>query len=60
VSAGVAVAAPLESQAMVRATQALAEDASRVNALAGRAMALGLADGVDVALRALTRLLDGP
>jgi predicted glycosyltransferase len=59
VSAGVAVAAPLESQAMVRAAQALADDESRVNALAGRAMALGLADGVDVALRALTPLLDG-
>jgi hypothetical protein len=60
VSAGVAVAAPLESQAMVHATQALADDESRVNTLAGRAMALGLADGVDVALRALTPLLDGP
>ena len=59
VSAGVAVAAPLESQAMVRATLALADDESHVNALAGRAMALGLADGVDVALRALTPMLDG-
>ena len=59
VTAGVAVAAPLESRAMVRATQELADDESRVNALAGRAMALGLADGVDVALRALTPLLGG-
>jgi hypothetical protein len=30
-----------------------------VNILAGRAMALGLADGVDVALRALTPMLNG-
>lgn len=59
VSAGVAVAAPLESQAMVRAAQELLGDDSRLNALAGRAIALGLADGVDVALRALTPLLDG-
>ena len=58
-SAGVAVAAPLESQAMVRAAQELLGDDSRLNALAGRAIALGLADGVDVALRALTPLLDG-
>jgi glycosyltransferase involved in cell wall biosynthesis len=60
VSAGVAIAVPLESQAMVHATQELADDKSRVNALAGRALALGLADGVDVALRALTALLHGP
>jgi hypothetical protein len=59
VSAGVAVTAPLESQAMVRAAQELLGDDSRLNALAGRAIALGLADGVDVALRALTPLLDG-
>ena len=59
VSAGVAVAAPLESQTMVRAAQELLGDDSRLNALAGRAIALGLADGVDVALRALTPLLDG-
>jgi len=58
VSAGVAVAAPLESQAMVGVAQELLADESRSNALASRAMALGLADGVDIALRALTHLLD--
>jgi hypothetical protein len=59
VSAGVALTAPLESPAMVRAAQELLGDDSRLNALAGRAIALGLADGVEVALRALTPLLDG-
>ncbi len=59
VSAGVAVAAPLESEAMVRAAQELLDDESRLNALGGRAIALGLTDGVEVALRALTPLLDG-
>jgi glycosyltransferase involved in cell wall biosynthesis len=59
VSAGVAVAAPLDSQALVRAAQELLGDDARLNALAGRAIALGLTDGVDVALRALTALLDG-
>jgi glycosyltransferase involved in cell wall biosynthesis len=59
VSAGVAVMAPLESQAMVRAAQELLGDEPRLNALAGRAIALGLADGVEVALRALAPLLDG-
>jgi UDP:flavonoid glycosyltransferase YjiC (YdhE family) len=57
VSAG--VAAPLESEAMVRAAQELLDDESRLNALGGRAIALGLTDGVEVALRALTPLLDG-
>jgi glycosyltransferase involved in cell wall biosynthesis len=57
VSAGVALPAPLESQAMVRAAQELLGDDSRLNALAGRAIALGLADGVDVALRALSAWL---
>lgn len=58
VNAGVASAAPLHSQTMARAVQELLKDEARSNALAGRAIALGLADGVDVALRALTHLLD--
>lgn len=58
VDAGVAVAAPLDSQSMVRVAEELLADATRSSALAGRAIALGLADGVDVALRALTHLLE--
>jgi hypothetical protein len=57
VSAGVAVAAPLEGAAIARTATVLLHDESRLNALAGRAIALGLADGVDIAVRALTSLL---
>jgi glycosyltransferase involved in cell wall biosynthesis len=57
VAAGVAVAAPLEAAAMARAATLLLSDESRLDALSGRAIALGLADGVDVAVRALSSLL---
>lgn len=59
VNAGVALAAPLESQAMLRVAQGLLADPLRLNALADRAAALELADGVEVALQALSRLLAG-
>jgi hypothetical protein len=54
---GVAVAAPLAADAMVKIAVELWRDGARLDALAGRAAALGLADGVDVALRAMTALL---
>jgi len=57
VGLGVAVAAPLAAHAMVQAASDLWRDAARLDALAGRAARLGLADGVDVALRAITGLL---
>jgi hypothetical protein len=57
VDLGVAVAAPLAADAMVKIAADLWRDGARVDALAGRAAALGLADGIDVALRAMTALL---
>jgi len=57
VDLGVAVAAPLAADAMVKIAADLWRDGARLEALAGRAVALGLADGVDVALRAMTGLL---
>jgi hypothetical protein len=57
VDAGVAVAAPLAADDMVKIAADLWRDGGRLDALAGRAVALGLADGVDVALRAMTALL---
>jgi hypothetical protein len=57
VDAGVAVAAPLAADGMVKIAADLWRDGNRIEALAGRAVALGLADGVDVALRAMTALL---
>ncbi len=57
VDAGVAVAAPLAADAMVKIAADLWNDGARLDGLAGRAVALGLADGVDVALRAMTALL---
>jgi hypothetical protein len=42
---------------MVKIAADLWRDGARLDALAGRAVALGLADGVDVALRAMTALL---
>ncbi len=57
VDLGVAVAAPLAADAMVKLAADLWRDGARIDALAGRAAALGLADGVDVALRAMTALL---
>jgi hypothetical protein len=57
VDLGVAVAAPLAADAMVKIAAELWRDGARVDALAGRAVALGLADGVEVALRSMTALL---
>jgi len=57
VSTGVAVAAPLEAGAIARGAMLLLQDERRMQSLAARAIALGLADGVDVAVHALTALL---
>ena len=57
VDLGVAVAAPLAADAMVKLAADLWRDGARIDALERRAAALGLADGVDVALRAMTALL---
>jgi ADP-heptose:LPS heptosyltransferase len=57
VDLGVAVAAPLAADAMVKIAADLWRDGGRLDALARRSVALGLADGVDVALRAMTALL---
>jgi hypothetical protein len=58
VGAGVAVAAPLDAAAIRQSALDLLQNEQALNALAGRAIGLGLADGVDVALRAMTRLLE--
>jgi hypothetical protein len=57
VDAGVAVAAPLDSTAILGAATALLTNERELAALAGRAVALGLRDGVDIALRALGALM---
>jgi hypothetical protein len=57
VAAGVAVAAPLDGAAIAQLAARLLRDDGRLRALAGRAAALALADGVDVALDALATLL---
>ncbi|MDP9015024.1 MAG: hypothetical protein M3O41_20645 [Pseudomonadota bacterium] len=56
--AGVAVAAPLDSAVIAKTAMDLLRDDAALDTLAGRAIALGLADGVDVALRAMTTLLE--
>jgi UDP:flavonoid glycosyltransferase YjiC (YdhE family) len=58
VSAGVAVAAPLDAAAIHKCATDLLHNERALHALAGRAAGLGLRDGVEVALRALTRLLE--
>lgn len=58
VGAGVAVAAPLDSAVILRTAANLLKNDADLSALAGRAIALGLADGVDVALRAMTMLIE--
>jgi spore coat polysaccharide biosynthesis predicted glycosyltransferase SpsG len=58
VAAGVTVAAALNSTRMVQAADRLLEDEGQRTALAGRAAHLALADGVEVALDALGRLLE--
>jgi glycosyltransferase involved in cell wall biosynthesis len=58
VAAGVAMAATLDEASILRAANRLLEDEPQRAALAGRAAGLGLADGVEVALRALGDLLE--
>ncbi len=55
--AGVALAAAPAAAGIAAAAHALWQDAAALDALAGRATALGLADGVEMALRALEGLL---
>jgi predicted glycosyltransferase len=57
VEAGVAIAAKLDAASIVHAAGALLSDETARVALARRASALQLADGIDVALAALTRLM---
>jgi spore coat polysaccharide biosynthesis predicted glycosyltransferase SpsG len=57
VAAGVAVAARLDAAAILEAALALWRDERQLEALAGRAVALGLCNGIDVAVRALAGLL---
>jgi hypothetical protein len=58
VEAGVAVAAPLQSADIVRTSSALLGDEGSRSLLARRAGELGLADGIEIALDALRRLLE--
>jgi hypothetical protein len=57
VAAGAAVAATLDSASMVHAANRLLQNEGQRVALAGRAAHLALADGVELALQSLTRLL---
>jgi len=57
-AAGVAVAAILDAAGIVRAAERLLQNETERAALAGRARHLGLADGVDVAIRALGGLVE--
>jgi hypothetical protein len=57
VAAGVALAATLDAAAMVQSANWLLQHEDERAALAGRAAALGLADGAQVALQALAGLL---
>ena len=57
IDANVAIGAKLEAAAIVRAAGALLSDESARLALAQRASALQLADGIEVALAALTQLM---
>jgi glycosyltransferase involved in cell wall biosynthesis len=58
VGAGVALAAPLDSARIGQAAAELLRNEPQRAALAARAAGLGLADGVDIAIRALCGLLD--
>ena len=60
VSTGVAVAAPLDAAAIETLAADLLNDEPALRALAGRASAVRLADGCDVAVRALAALLSAP
>jgi glycosyltransferase involved in cell wall biosynthesis len=57
-AAGVALAATLDSASIVQAAAGLLRDDSQRAALAGRAAALKLADGVELALQALAGLIE--
>ncbi|MEP6547612.1 MAG: hypothetical protein ABJD53_09105 [Gammaproteobacteria bacterium] len=57
VAAGVALAAPLDAAGIVQSANRLLQDEPARAALKGRAVRLGLADGVEVALQALAGLL---
>jgi UDP-N-acetylglucosamine:LPS N-acetylglucosamine transferase len=57
VRAGVAVGSTLDAASIVRTATGLLQNGPQLEALAGRAIALGLADGVEVALRALNALM---
>jgi glycosyltransferase involved in cell wall biosynthesis len=57
VAAGVALPADLDAAAMVQAAKRLLQDEARRAALVRNAAQLGLADGVELAVRALERLL---
>jgi hypothetical protein len=57
VNAGVAIAAKLDATGMVQAAGELLRDESARASLARRASALQLADGIEVAIKALTRLM---
>jgi UDP:flavonoid glycosyltransferase YjiC (YdhE family) len=58
VEAEVAIAAKLDANSIVQAARELLRDESARVALAQRARALGLADGIEVALGALSRLMN--
>jgi glycosyltransferase involved in cell wall biosynthesis len=58
VAAGLILAAPLDTAAIVQAAQGLLRNEPRRAALAASAAALGLADGVEVAMRALEALIE--
>jgi hypothetical protein len=57
VSAGVAIAAPLDALEIVRGAEGLLRDEQKSSALEGRAIALGLTDGVEAALHAIGGML---
>ncbi len=58
VAAGVAHAAPLDSARILQAAAQLLQDEPQRSALAARAAALGLADGLEVAVNAMCGLLE--
>jgi len=58
VAAGVAVDATLDSASIVQAADSQLRNEAQLAALAGRAGRLGLADGVELALRALEGLIE--
>ena len=55
--AEVAIASPLHGAVIARTAFDLLADEPRLRAMTARAQALGLADGVDVALQAIGALL---